>query len=463
MIAIPRPLTHDDDGESLVHATAATRNACRLCTPLGACLAFKGVDGAVPFLHGSQGCSTYIRRYLISHFREPVDIAASNFSEDSAVFGGGANLRAGLNNVHRQYSPEMIGVATTCLSETIGEDMPALISECREDNPDLPPMVHVSTPSFRGSHVEGYHAAVKAMVCQLAVASESHGGINVLPGMLSPADLRHLRELVEAFGLSPAILPDYSETLDGGSWSQYERLPGGGIPVETIRRMGGALITLELGASLAARADTAAAWLENNHHVPRVALSTPIGIRATDRFVKTLESVTRRELPPALAAERGRLVDAMVDGHKIVFGKRAVVFGDPDMVIGYTALLSEIGVTPVLVASGSRCPGLREALRAEAPQLPADIRILDGIDFAEMDHEAADLAPDLLVGHGKGYKLARKLDVPLLRVGFPIHDRIGAQRVLHIGYRGMLAFFDQLANTLLECKQDLSEPGFTYL
>jgi len=26
---------------------AATRNACKLCTPLGACLAFKGIEGAI--------------------------------------------------------------------------------------------------------------------------------------------------------------------------------------------------------------------------------------------------------------------------------------------------------------------------------------------------------------------------------------------------------------------------------
>ena len=59
----------------------ATRNACKMCTPLGACLAFSGIEGCVPFLHGSQGCATYIRRYLISHFREPMDIASSNFGE----------------------------------------------------------------------------------------------------------------------------------------------------------------------------------------------------------------------------------------------------------------------------------------------------------------------------------------------------------------------------------------------
>jgi hypothetical protein len=59
----------------------ATRNACKLCTPLGACLAFAGIEGARTILHGSQGCATYIRRYMISHFKEPVDIASTNFSE----------------------------------------------------------------------------------------------------------------------------------------------------------------------------------------------------------------------------------------------------------------------------------------------------------------------------------------------------------------------------------------------
>ena len=32
----------------------STTNACKLCTPLGACLAFRGIEGAVPFLHGRQ-------------------------------------------------------------------------------------------------------------------------------------------------------------------------------------------------------------------------------------------------------------------------------------------------------------------------------------------------------------------------------------------------------------------------
>ena len=95
-----------EDEEPCSKNFSSTRNACKLCTPLGACLVFRGVEGCIPFLHGSQGCSTYIRRYLISHFREPMDIASSNFHEESAIFGGSSNFQQGALNVMRQYQPQ---------------------------------------------------------------------------------------------------------------------------------------------------------------------------------------------------------------------------------------------------------------------------------------------------------------------------------------------------------------------
>jgi nitrogenase molybdenum-iron protein NifN len=69
-------------------AFTSTRNACKVCTPLGGSIVFKGIEGCVPLIHGSQGCATYIRRYLISHYKEPVDIASTNFTEETAIFGG---------------------------------------------------------------------------------------------------------------------------------------------------------------------------------------------------------------------------------------------------------------------------------------------------------------------------------------------------------------------------------------
>jgi nitrogenase molybdenum-iron protein NifN len=457
------PASEIPDAPDLRHCTTATRNACKLCTPLGACLVFKGVRGTIPFLHGSQGCATYIRRYLISHFREPMDIAASNFSEDTAVFGGAKNLQTGLANVNRQYTPELIGLATTCLSETIGEDMPALVAEAHEKISGLPPVVNVSTASYRGSHMDGFHDTVTALVTQLAQPTPAHQSIGLLPGMVSAADLRHLRELAAAFDLPVTLLPDYSDTLDGATWSDYEAVPTGGTSIEEIRALPGSRAVLELGASLIDSKKSAGAELEQRFGVPRHALPLPIGIRHSDLLLGTLAEISGRPIPAALEAERGRLIDSLVDGHKITFGKRAVVFGEVDLVIGLTSLLCEIGVQPVLVVCGGKSKDFEKVLRQTVPNLPADTLIRNGADFADISAEARDLAPDLLVGNSKGYSLARELEIPLIRTGFPIHDRIGGQRLLHLGHRGAQMLFDTMANAFLERKQARSASGYSYL
>jgi nitrogenase molybdenum-iron protein NifN len=67
------------------------------------------------------------------------------------------------------------------------------------------------------------------------------------------------------------------------------------------------------------------------------------------------------------------------------------------------------------------------------------------------------------VGNSKGYKLASELEVPLVRVGFPIHDRIGGARLLHVLYRGTQQLFDRITNALLAEQQRSSPVGYTYL
>jgi nitrogenase molybdenum-iron protein NifN len=443
----------------------ATRNACKLCTPLGAVLAFRGVEGALPFLHGSQGCATYMRRYIISHFREPMDIAASNISEASTVFGGIETFRQGIHNVQSQYHPALIGIATTCLTETIGEDMNLLLNRLQQgDNADvLPILVPVSTPSYSGSHIDGFHGAVLSLVTSL---SEDDGRtrtqVNLFPGMVSPADLRYLKEIMEDFGLPIALLPDYSETLDGPSLTEYRKIPAGGTPIASIRATGSARCSIEFGHTLRLE-KTAAAYLEKTWRVPAHRLGMPIGAHETDAFFAELEQIAGCETPQKHALERGRLIDAYVDGHKYVFGKRAIVYGEEDFVIGMVAFLAEIGVIPVLAASGGESGHFAEAIAEVAPDLFGQITVHEGMDFLSMEEAARNLKADFVLGNSKGYTLSRHLQLPLVRVGFPIHDRFGGHRTLHLGYRGAQMLFDHIVNTLLEKKQDDSSIGYSYL
>jgi nitrogenase molybdenum-iron protein NifN len=447
----------------------STTNACKLCKPLGACLAFRGIEGAVPFLHGSQGCATYMRRYVISHFREPMDIASSSLGEKHAVYGGGPNLKQGLKNVMCKYGADLIGVASTCLTETIGDDVPRLVREFRQEEaggnggPGTPELVTVATPSYSGTHMEGFHAAVKAVVEQVAQGGEPTEAVNLLPSFVSCADLRYLKEILEDFGLKSIILPDISESLDGPAQLDYEKIPAGGTPVADIVAMGRSRSTIEFGRTLYSQ-DTAGRALMKRFNISLYSQGMPIGLRETDRFFEVLEDLAGRPAPTDHARERGRLVDAFVDGHKYIFGKKAVVYGEEDLVVGLTALLAEIGVRPVLCASGGASGRFQEAIGTVTSGLLAEPPAArEGMDFYDIAEEVEGLGPDLLIGHSKGYRLARKLGVPLIRVGFPIHDRFGGQRILHLGYRGAQSLLDRIVNAVLEKKQQDSPVGYGYL
>ncbi|MGE4298962.1 MAG: nitrogenase component 1 [Desulfovibrionaceae bacterium] len=444
----------------------STTNACKLCTPLGAALAFRGIEGAIPFLHGSQGCATYMRRYIISHFREPMDIASSALGEKHAIYGGGPNLKKGILNVMEKYGATLVGVASTCLTETIGDDVARYLDEFRREfsDLDLPDIVHCATPSYMGTHMQGWHTAMRATVEQLVTEkAPATGRVNIMPGLTSAADLRHLKEICRDFGMTPVLLPDISDTMDGQALLDYEKIPSGGTPIAAIKAMSGSAGTIECGRVLA-EMKTAGTSLATRFGVPLHRIGSPIGLRETDALFAALEAISGRPTPRQHLAERGRLVDAMVDGHKYIFGKRAIVYGEEDFVIGLTAFLAEIGVRPVLVATGAKGVHLQRHINDVCDTFMPDMpQVREGADFHDIAEEAETLAPDILIGHSKGYRYAEAWNVPLVRVGFPIHDRFGGQRILHLGYRGAQELYDRIVNAVLEKKQADNPVGYGYM
>lgn len=446
----------------------ATQNACNLCAPLGAALVFKGIANTVPLLHGSQGCSTYIRRYMISHFKEPLDIACSNFGEQTAIFGGGANLKLAIDNIRSQYSPDLIGVATTCLSETIGDDVPMFIKAyqdgCKDES--LPALVHVSTPSYQGTHMQGFHGAVRALVSTLAQPGDTgeRKAVNLFPGMVSPADLRHLKAVVDAFDMDAVVVPDYSDTLNGPLWTEYQRIPEGGTSVAALRSSGSATASIECGHVLSGEKETAGTWLETHFGIAHHRIGLPIGIKQSDRFFNILSAISGLPVPNKYAAQRGRLLDAMVDGHKHLNGIKVALFGEEDLVAGLAEFCGELGLIPVLCATGGGNGRFAESVRALVPEHYHDrMQILEDVDFVTIEKTLEATEVDLLIGHSKGYTMSRRLKRPLIRVGFPVHDRVNGSRLLHLAYRGAQQLFDRIANTVIQLKQEASEVGYTYM
>lgn len=429
-------------------------NPCKLCMPMGSVSAFYGIHKCMTILHGSQGCSTYIRRHMATHYNEPVDIASSSLTEQGTVFGGEKNLIKGLENLIRLYDPEVIGVATTCLAETIGEDIPRIIRDFYDTHPECKAkIINVASAGYAGTQYEGFFAALHAVVSSVEMDRTPNNKLNVVTGMLSPADTRYLKGLFREMGLDVILLPDLSENLDGGHVAEYSRLPGGGTTLHEISQMADARLTVELSAFVSEQYSPAR-YLKETYGVPYARLNLPVGLRDTDAFLEAL-CHAGGILTPNLKQERARYLDAMVDSHKYNAKGRAALYGEPDFVYALTRLCTENGVLPVVAATGAKCERFVSGVTAELeaavqPAMAERFRIADDADFDSIEAWAVEYGANLLIGNSDGRRISHKHHIPLIRCGFPIHDFVGGQRIRMLGYEGSLALLDQATNALLE-------------
>ena len=79
--------------------------------------------------------------------------------------------------------------------------------------------------------------------------------------------------------------------------------------------------------------------------------------------------------------------------------------------------------------------------------------ILEGVDFDTFNDAIRAIKPDILVGNSNGTYISKAEHIPLVRVGLPIHDRVGAQRLQMVGYGGMMELIDRITNTILEARE----------
>jgi nitrogenase molybdenum-iron protein NifN len=418
--------------------------------PLGGVIAFKGIEGSMVIIHGSQGCSTYMRLHNVMHFNEPVDIASSSLNEKQTIFGGEENLIKGLDNVIRVYQPKVVGLLTTCLSETIGEDITRIAGDyVRKKGITDVDIIPVPTPSYDGSHTEGFWAVVRGVVERYARPAVRHGKINVIVPHISPADIREIKRILELMGMEYTLLPDHSRTLDRPYGEPFTRIPAGGTHIADIVRMGGAPATIQFGLTCE-ETGSAGHYLEKEFGVPLYNLPLPIGIEAADRFIEALGGIGGNAIPATLKDERGWLQDAMADSHKFNMMGKPIIYGEPELVQGVTRVCLENGAFPAVLATGGRSKRLAELLIPEFMKEELEVCLMDEADFSQILDKAKELGANIAVGHSGGKFLTEKGGIPVVRVGFPIHDRVGGQRILTVGYAGTIRFLDQFTNTLLE-------------
>jgi nitrogenase molybdenum-iron protein beta chain len=383
--------------------------------------------------------------------------STSSFTEGASVFGGQANLLESITNIFTLYNPDIIAVNTTCLSETIGDDLAQIIHRAMADR-KIPPgktVMYASTPSFKGSHVTGYANMLTALVQQFAVhTGKRNNAITLLPSFIEPSDMAEIKRIAEAMGVQYIMYPDTSGVVNGPMDGTFHMYPRGGTGKERIAESGDSRYALALGRTGAL---AAAQRLDAKCKVKTDVLELPIGISATDAFVDTLRRTAGVTVPDSLITERGQLVDVLCDKNQYIYGKKVSLTGDPDILIGLTQFCKDAGMEILHVLTGTPA-GSKFTKRIQEIAGPATM-VKEGpqADLFYFHQVLQNRKPDLILGNTYCKYLARDMDIPFLRTGFPIYDRVGHSYFPITGYRGGLHLLVKILDLFMD-RQDRDAP-----
>ena len=417
----------------------AAVNPLKKSPMLGASLVFLGIDKSMPIHHGSQGCTAFTKTFLTQHFREIVPMQNTALTDIATIMGKDTNLIEGLDTVIKKQSPDMVGVVTTGLSETRGDDIKNQVERFRELHPEHAgvEIIYVNTPDYDGDAYTGFSAAVEAVIKQsdLEKMPVKKGRINVLAGMmLTAGDIDEIRDVMVSFGLEPFFLPDLSGSLSG-SVGYYYGTAVEASEVEKIKSLGEAEYTIAIGTG----AENAAELLYEKTGVPYKTFESLTGVSEADKFISFLMEISGRDVEARIKKQRKIAVDTMLDGHFYYGGKQCVIAVEPDSALAYSRFVrDELGISVSKIIT-----------TANSEKLADDniCRIIIG-DLEDAELAARDA--DFIISNTNAKHAADRLNIGLIRAGIPVKDRVGQFNRVTVLYRGCAYLAAEIANLLLE-------------
>jgi len=405
-------------------------NPFKLSQPMGATLAFLGVKNCMPLMHGAQGCASFTKVFFTRHFNDPIAIQTTAVNDITAVFDGGEyGITTAVQNITKKITPDLIGLFSTGLTETKGDDLRGSASKLEIPN------VWVNTPDFEGGFESGWALSVTAMIEQLCAEQSDikKGRATILPHVsMSPLDVERLKEFLEDFGFCEVFaLPDISTSLDGFLGEKQGAMSAGGIAVKDIENLSNSEVVVAIGASMQ---NSLSALKTKNPNIKAITTFSLGGLEATDNFVSSLLELGYKP-NEKIKRWRARLQDALLDTHFNIGKARFLIALEPDQAVGISQTLCEAGAKIEQIVVPNKC----------------DIQVIcdKNVSVGDMEDVAKNTANiDAIVTNEHGKRIASINHKVLIIRGFPIFDTVGSALKSDILYEGSCNILFECANAL---------------
>lgn len=422
-------------------------NPIKHSQPMGAALAFMGIKNSLPLMHGSQGCASYTKVFFTRHFNEPIAIRNTSVGDITAVLDGGDySILMAIENITKKdknLKPELIGLHTTGLTETKGDDVRGVGMHIEI------PYCYVNTPDYEGGMESGWALTVKSLISQLTTPSSvvKANKLLIIPHVsMQPIEVEKLKEFCSSFGFEVLALPDLSTSLDGYLDAAQGKLAKGAISVSEIEDLATCSCVMTIGHSVSTCAKT---LQEKNPTIEHLHFDHLMGLEATDNFVTSLMKLRSMDPAPFVKRWRGRLQDAMLDSHFLIGSSTFVLTGEPDMLVGMASLVRSAGGTIEAIVSTT----YSEVLKG----IDAKKIYVGDLEDASLDFEKADF----VISNFHAERILHTIEhndpskhIGLAFRGFPNYEELGNQLKNDLLYEGSSYFLFEIANQLRVLKHN---------
>ncbi|BDG02386.1 nitrogenase component 1 [Anaeromyxobacter oryzae] len=428
------------------------------CALHGALRLLEAVAGIVPVLHASPGCGvgarTSTEAFAGGHGELSTgtqELSATVLQEKQVVFGGTARLREQIKNTVKVQDGEVYVVVTGCVPEIVGDDVPAMVKEARDQRF---PVLGIATPGFKGHGWSGAAAAARSLLDQL-------------PGLF-PDDARGPAPDVNLLGVVPGQDPTWDgdllelEAVLGELGLQTNRLVGLDQGLTAWRQAPRARVNVVLSPW----GHAAAELLADRNGTPVVDLGwVPVGSRDAGLLLERIAQALGLD-PSAVEAARAGLDRRL--RHFLSRASASLLLGDVlerVAVVGGTAgavgqarfLAGTLGQQVERVIVTDEPPAERRASILEAVQAVAGpgAAVAFLASRREIEAELRAAAPELVLGSALEAAVARELGAAHVETAAPLRASAVLRRS-HAGVDGALHLVESILSAVRRAR---SEPG----
>ncbi|MDR2005771.1 MAG: hypothetical protein LBP78_00790 [Acidaminococcales bacterium] len=421
-----------------VNRSFSQAHGCQFTLSLGI---LNTLRNAVVIMHGPVGCGFCSTANIgtnknFKKLRDPsaggIIWLSTNLDESDVIEGGEKKLRAAVLYADREFRPEAIVVASSCVPALIGDDVDSILENLeRETAAELVP---VNCEGFKTKLMAtAYDAVYNGVLKKLTkyrernvylTESELSGKlweyerertVNVFNvGSMSRADELEIKRLLSALELKVNFLPCFSRPDD-------------------FRAALDAALNISVCGT---HDDYYLKYIHKEFNIPYVIDTMPIGKKATARWLLKIAEhfgqVERARL--LIQKEEAELEQALESYREILKGKRVYVSGGEVRIFVTAEVLTDLGME----IAGFKGHHIDEFVRPVMEGLPdiddIYINIASQHPFEQVNI-VKRLNPDLLVIHTGSGNITAKHGLPVLPLFGPGYNYMGYSGVFEIARR----------------------------